>query len=192
MTARAVLQLIVHPSAAAAEPLPPPPSEPDEHRVRWSGFSLTIEEKTINALIGRLVGTIQDWKDLRVQIAPGEMTATLAVSRYGIPLSARATLSQLRLKDGFLAFMLEKVQALSFIPIPDQLLTYLTQKAPPGLLTYYPQDRIMVVNLSDWMPRGVDLSLEATVFKKEALTLQFAGGSYDLSDLLESFPEIEE
>ena len=31
--------------------------------------------------------------------------------------------------------MLEKVQALSFIPIPDQLLTYLVQKAPPGLLT---------------------------------------------------------
>jgi len=188
----AVLQLIVHPSAAAAAPLLPPSSETDEHRVRWSGFSLTIDEKTINALIGRLVETIPGWRDLKVQISPGEMTATLTVSRYGIPLSARATLSQLRLKDGFLAFMLEKVQALSFIPIPDQLLTYLTQKAPPGLLTYYPQDRIMVVNLSDWMPRGTDLSLEATVFRKGALTLQFADGSYDLSELLDSFPEVEE
>ncbi len=186
-----MLQLIVHP-IAAAEPLLPPPSEPEAHRVRWSGFSLTFDERTMNALIGRLVETVPDWKDLKVQISPGEMTATLAVSRFGIPLSARATLSQLRFKDGFLAFMLEKVQALSFIPIPDQLLTFLTQKAPPGLLTYYAQDRIMVVNVNDWVPRGVDLSLEATLFEKGALVLQFAGGSYDLSDLLDGFPEVEE
>jgi len=78
------------------------------------------------------------------------------------------------------------VQALSFIPIPDQLLHYLVQKAPPGLLTYYPADRIMVVNLNDWMPPGVDLSLERTIFERGQLTLKFASGSYDLSDFLRS------
>ena len=100
-------------------------------------------------------------------------------------------MSQLRLKDGFLAFVLDKVQALSFIPIPDQLLHYLVQKAPPGLLTYYPDDRIMVVNLNDWMPPGMDLSLERTVFESGRLTLQFNAGSYDVSDLLR-FPVREE
>ncbi len=58
------------------------------------------------------------------------------------------------------------------------------QKAPEGLLTYYPDDRIMVVNLNDWMPPGVDLSLEHTVFEDRAVTLHFAPGSYDLTDLL--------
>ena len=77
-----------------------------------------------------------------------------------------------------------RVSSLSFIPIPDQLLSYLAQKAPPGLLTYYPEDRIMVVNLNDWMPPGVDLSLERTVFERGALTLQLASGSYDLSGVL--------
>jgi hypothetical protein len=76
------------------------------------------------------------------------------------------------------------VQALSFIPIPDQLLTYLVQKAPPGLLTWYAQDRIMVVNLAEWLPPGLDLSLEKTVFETGALTLHFAAGSYDLTELL--------
>ena len=56
-------------------------------------------------------------------------------------LSAKATLSQLRLKDGFLAFVLDKVQALSFIPIPDQLLSYVVQKAPCRvILTAPPAD----------------------------------------------------
>jgi hypothetical protein len=172
------------PPQVAAKPVPPELSESEGYRVRWSGLSLTFDEKTLNALVGQLVDKIPDLKGLEIQVSPGELAATLVVHRFGVPLSAKATLSQLRLKDGFLAFVLEKVQALSFIPIPDQLLTYLVQKAPRGLLTYYPADRIMVVNLNDWLPAGMDLSLEKTIFEKGALTLQFASGSYDLSDLL--------
>ena len=168
---------------AAAELEAPPPIETG-HRVRWSGLSLIFDERTLNALVRQLVDRIPDLKDLRIAVTPGELAATVVVHRFGVALSAKATLSQLRLKDGFLAFSLDKVQALSFIPIPDQLLTYLAQKAPPGLLTYYPEDRIMVVNLNDWMPPGMDLALERTVFERGKLTLQFASGSYDLSDFL--------
>jgi len=171
-------------SRATAEALPPPPGEPEGYRVRWSGLSLTFDERTLNALVRMLVEQIPDLQDLKLQVTRGELAATVVVRRFGVPLSAKATLSQLRLKDGFLAFVLDKVQALSFIPIPDQLLNYLAQKAPVGLLTYYPEDRIMVVNLNDWMPPGVDLSLEKTTFEEGALTLQFATGSYDLAELL--------
>ncbi|MDQ5856993.1 MAG: hypothetical protein M3542_01770 [Acidobacteriota bacterium] len=160
------------------------PSEPDGLRVRWRGLALTFDEATLNRLVGRFADRIPDLQNLEVHVHSGELAATLVVHRFGVPLSAKATLSQLRLKDGFLAFVLDKVQALSFIPIPDQLISYLVQKAPPGLLTYYGDDRIMVVNLSQWMPPGIDLSLEKTVFAEGALTLQFGDGSYDLEDLL--------
>ncbi len=177
---------------ATAETLPPPPVEAEGYRVSWSGLSLTFDERTLNALVKRLVERIPDLKDLKIQVSSGELAATLAVHRFGVPLSAKATLTQLRLKDGFLAFVLDKVQALSFIPIPDHLLNYLVQKAPPGLLTYYPEDRIMVVNLNDWMPPGVDLSLERTVFEEDALTLQFGSGSYDLTDVIGEDPHDED
>ncbi len=166
---------------AAAERLPP---EPEGLRVRWRGLALTFDETTLNRLVARLAERIPDLQDLKVHVTPGELSASLVVHRFGVPLSAKATLSQLRLKDGFLAFVLDKVQALSFIPIPDQLLSYLVQKAPRGLLTYYPDDRIMVVNLSHWMPPGIDLSLERTVFGDGVLTLEFGDGSYDLEPLL--------
>jgi hypothetical protein len=170
---------------ATAPQLPPEAAAAEEgFRLRWSGLSLTFEEQTLNAIVQRLVERVPDLQDLRIEVSPGELAATLVVHRFGVPLSARATLSQLRLKDGFLAFVLDRVQALSFIPIPDQLLQYLVQKAPPGLLTYYPEDRIMVVSLQDWMPAGVDLSLERTQFDEGALTLHFAPGSYDLTGLL--------
>ena len=164
-----------------AEKIPP---EPEDLRVRWRGLALTFNETTLNRLVARLADRIPDLQDLKVHVTPGELSATLVVHRFGVPLSAKATLSQLRLKDGFLAFVLDKVQALSFIPIPDQLLGYLVQKAPPGLLTYYADDRIMVVNLAQWMPPGIDLSLERTVFEEGALTLEFGDGSYDLAQIL--------
>src|SRR5499427_2699010 len=165
----------------AAAPALPQSSSGEELKIRWSGLSVTLDERTLNAIVHRLVDRIPDLEDLKLRVTDGELAATLVVHRFGVPLSARATLSQLRLKDGFLAFLLDRVQALSFIPIPDQLLGYLVAKAPPGLLTYYPEDRIMVVSLNDWMPPGIDLSLERTQFDRGALTLHFAPGSYDLS-----------
>ena len=169
---------------AAAAPLAGPPPPEEGLKVRWSGLALTFDEKTLNAIVHRLVDEIPDLQDLNVRVAAGELSATLVVYRFGVPLSARATMSQLRLKDGFLAFVLDRVQALSFIPIPDQLLTYLVARAPAGLLTWYREDRIMVVNLNDWMPPGIDLSLERTVFEEGALTLHFSPGSYDVADIL--------
>jgi hypothetical protein len=169
---------------ATAPQLPLEAVREDGLRLRWSGLSLTFEEPTLNAIVQRLVERVPDLQHIRIEVSPGELAATLVVHRFGVPLSARATLSQLRLKDGFLAFVLDRVQALSFIPIPDHLLQYLVQKAPPGLLTYYPEDRIMVVSLNDWMPPGIDLSLERTQFDRGALTLHFAPGSYDLSGIL--------
>ena len=138
----------------------------------------------MNRLVALLAERIPEIEDLKVHVTSGELAVTAVIYRFGVPLSAKATLSQLRLKDGFLAFVLDKVQALSFIPIPDQLLSYLVQRAPRGLLTYYPDDRIMVVNLAPWMPPGIDLSLERTVFEEGALTLQFGDGSYDLAQVL--------
>jgi len=178
---------------ATASVVPPPRQEPEEdHRVAWSGLSLTFSERTLNALVRRVAEEIPELENLAVSLRPGELAVTAVVRRFGVPLSARATASQLRLKDGFLAFVLDRVQALSFIPIPDQLLTYLVQKAPPGLLTYYADDRIMVVNLNDWMPAGVDLSLERTEFKQGALTLHFSSGSYDLSGWMERVTRIDD
>ena len=177
---------------ATAPELPPPRQEPESHRVTWSGLALTFSERTLNALVRRVVVEIPELHDLTVEVTPGELAVTAVVHRFGVPLSAKATVSQLRLKDGFLAFVLDRVQALSFIPIPDQLVTYLVQKAPPGLLTYYPEDRIMVVNLNDWMPPGIDLSLERTDFSDGALTLHFASGSYDLTELIERATRLDD
>lgn len=168
----------------------PAPSRPDEasppprHAARWGPLSLKLDEATLTALARRLIDAVPELDDLTVHASPGELSVTIVVRRFGVPLSARASLSQIRFKDGFLAFVLDSVEALSFIPIPDAVIRFLVEKAPPGLLTYDKADRILVVNANGWMPSGLDLTLDRAEFGKGEVTFMFAPGRFDLGRIL--------
>lgn len=168
---------VAQPKNAASPPHPP-------YTARWGAWTLSLDEKSLTAFARRFVDAIPELDDLAVHVAPGELSVTIVVRRFGIPLSARASLSQIRFKDGFLAFVLESVDALSFIPIPDAIIGYLVEKAPPGLLTYYKTDRILVANLSGWLPTDLDLTLDRAEFEKHEVKLFFSPGEFDLSRIL--------
>jgi hypothetical protein len=146
--------------------------------------SLSLDEKTLTAVARQLAAEIPELDDLTVHASPGELSVTIVVKRFGVPLSARASLSQIRFKDGFLAFVVESVDALSFIPIPDAVIGLLVEKAPPGLLTYYKADRILVVNLNDRLPTGLEVTLDRAEFGRGEVTLFFTPGRFDLSRIL--------
>ena len=152
---------------------------------RWSGFSFSVDARTLTALARQVVEHVPELDDLTVQVSPGELTVTVVIRRFGVPLSARAALSQVRFKDGFLAFVVESVDALSFIPIPDAVIGRLVDKAPPGLLTYYRADRILVVNVNEWLPTGLDVTLDRAEFGRGEVTFFLSPGRFDLSRILD-------
>ena len=164
-----------------ADPVPP-------FTARWSAFSFSLDEKTLTALARQGAANVPELDDLTVHVAPGELSVTVVVRRFGVPLSARATLSQIRFKDGFLAFVVESVDALSFIPIPDALIGLLIEKASPGLLTYYKADRILVVNANEWLPTGLDATLDRAEFGRGEVTFFLTPGRFDLSRIFADRP----
>ena len=173
-------------SAAVPEPAGDPPGSPDSVRpaVRWGPVTLSLDEETLTAILRRFTRDLPEIDDVYARIASGELSVTIVVRRFGVPIPARARLSELRFREGFLAFVLESVDALSFIPIPDAVITRFVERGPEGLLTFYPGDRILVLRLSDWMPAGMELSLERAEFVPREARLHFAPGRVDLSPLL--------
>ena len=151
---------------------------------RWSAFTLSIDDRSLTAFAHRFLGAIPDLDDLTLRATPGELALTIVVRRFGVPLSARASLSQIRFKDGFLAFVLDSVDALSFIPIPDAIIGYLVEKAPPGLLTFYKNDRILVAHLGPWLPPGLDATLDRAEFGDGEVRFVVTPGSFDVRGLL--------
>ena len=174
-------------TGAPASISPPDASEIPPHppyTARWGPVTLSLDEATLNAAARRLIGDIPELEALTVHASPGELSVSIVVRRFGVPLSARTALSQIRFKDGFLAFVLDRVEALSFIPIPDTIVRFLVKKAPPGLMTYDAADRILVVNAGAWTPSGLDLTLDRAEFGRGEVTLFFRAGRFDLGRIL--------
>jgi hypothetical protein len=176
----------VTPGPSAASPVNADPLPAPDFTARWSAFSLSLDERTLTAAARQAAESLPDLDDLTVQVSPGQLAVTAVVRRFGVPLSARASLSQIRFKDGFLAFVVESVDALSFIPIPDVLIGLLVEKAPPGLLKYYKPDRILVVNVNEWLPSGLEFALDRAEFGRGEVTFFLTPGRFDLSRILEA------
>jgi len=151
---------------------------------RWDGLALTLDERTLTAIVAARLSAASEIDEVAIRVKPRRFFVEITIRRMGVPISAKASLSQLRFKDGFLAFVLDEVEALAFIPVPDAVIEYFLDKTPPGLLTYYRNDRIMVINLNPWMPEGLDLTLDDADFLDGEVRLRFAGGHYDLSGLI--------
>jgi hypothetical protein len=166
-----------------------PPDLPKTERypvyeARWDGLALALDDRTLTAIVRARIPETSDIDDVQIRVAPRRFLVEITVRRMGVPLSAKASLSQIRFKDGFLAFVVDELEALSFIPVPDAVIEYFLDKAPAGLLTYYRSDRIMVVNLNPWIPEGLDLTLDDADFLDGEVRLRFAAGRYDLSGLI--------
>jgi hypothetical protein len=174
----------VIPAAAASKSGTPDMAPPAPFTARWSAFTLSIDDQSLTAFARRFLGAIPDLDDLTFRAIPGELSLTIVVRRFGVPLSARASLSQIRFKDGFLAFVVDSVDALSFIPIPDALIGFLVEKAPPGLLTYYKADRILVARLEPWLPPGLDVALDRAEFGDHEVRFVVTPGTFDVRGLL--------
>ena len=70
-----------------------------ELTARWSALSLSLDDRTLTAVARQLAAEIPELDDLTVHASPGELSVTIVVKRFGVPLSARASLSQIRFKD---------------------------------------------------------------------------------------------
>ena len=151
---------------------------------RWDPVTVRLDAPTLTSIARKVAEGIPGISGVTVHLSPGEMAVSLTVKRYGVGLSARAILSKMRFRDGLLAFILERPQALSFLPVPESVVAALVERARPGLVTYYREDRILVVNLADWMPPGLDVALESVEILAGEAVFHFAPGSMDLTEIL--------
>ena len=183
----------VHARAGAAQPfrarievipLPRARSAGRDLSARWDPVVIRMDAETLTAIARKVLAGVPAINGVAVNLAPGELSLSLTVRRFGVPLSARAVLSQIRLREGMLAFVLERAQALSFLPVPDSVVAAVVERARPGLVTFYRADRILVVNLADWMPPGLDLSLDSVEITSEEAVFHFAPGAMNLAEIL--------
>jgi hypothetical protein len=133
--------------AAASAPSPDLPAL----TVRWEGLVVAIDATTLNTIARRATRNVPEVREILIEPEDGRLGLTLRIKK-GIPVAFRGHIESLRFKDGFLGFTIADLRVFGRIPIPNWIVKRIVDLQPSGRATFYPEERIVVVNLNGILP----------------------------------------
>ena len=101
------------------------------------------------------------------------------------PLKSRVT--SIRFRDGWLGFALEELKVFGFLPIPPCVIKRIVAHQPPGLCQlFYPEDRVVVLNLSTVLPPELSLEVREVRCENGEIRIAFGPSRLRLDRLVEA------
>lgn len=152
--------------------------------VRWDGLVVTIDATTLNTIIRKAMRSVREIEEILIEPENGKLGLTLRV-RKGISIPLKGFVTSIRLKDGFLGFSLEDLTAFGVLPIWDWILRKIIDRQPPGVAFFYPDERVVVVNLNSLIPRELSLQVQQVICENGEVKLVFGPSQYRLDKLIE-------
>jgi len=166
------------PPAHAAHDFPP-------LSVRWEGLVVVLDATTLNTALRKVLLRVPEVRAILVEPEDGRLGLTIKLKKRRIPLPLRSHLGSIRLKDGFLGFHVEDLTAYGFLPIPNWLLGKIVARMPEGVAFFYPEDRIIVLNLNSFLPEELSVNVRDVVCENGEMRLVFGDGQYRLDRLID-------
>ncbi len=152
--------------------------------VRWEGLVVVLDTTTLNTVLRRAVRRVPEVRDIGVEAENGRLGLMIKLRKVvSVPL--RADVTSIRMKDGFLGFVLEHVKAFGFLPVPDALLRKIVEHLPEGLAWFYPGDRVFVVDLTSVLPPELSLQVREVICEGGEIRVVFGPSQFRLDRLME-------
>ena len=153
--------------------------------VRWEGLVVVIDEQTINTVLRRITRRVPEVSGILVEADGGVLSLTIKVKKgIRVPLKSRVT--SIRFRDGWLGFALEELKAFGFVPIPPWVVKRIVDRQPPGFAYFYPDERVVVLNLTSFLPPELSLEVRDIRFENGEVRAAFGPSRYRLDRLVES------
>ena len=156
--------------------------------VRWEGLVVVIDEQTINTVLHRITRRVPEVSDILVEAEGGVLSLTIKVKKgVRVPLKSRVT--SIRFRDGWLGFALEELKAFGFVPIPPWVVKRIVDRQPPGFAYFYPDERVVVLNLSTVIPPELSLEVREIRCENGEIRVAFGPSRLRLDRLVASLDE---
>ncbi len=167
-----------------AEPavLPPSPDLP-ALTVRWEGLVVAIDATTLNTFARQLILKVPEVREVIIDPEDGRLRITVRVKK-GIPVAFRGEIRDMRVKDGYLGFAIADLRVFRRVPIPNWVIRKIVDMQPPGRAFFYPEDRIVVVDLGGILPPELSVQVKDVVCENGEMRLVFGPSQYRLDKLL--------
>lgn len=152
--------------------------------VRWDGLVVAIDATTLNAVARKAVRNVPEIEEILVE--PENSRLGLAVKiRKGIRIPFRSHLESLRFKDGYLGFAIVDLRIFGVIPIPNWVLGKIVKHQPPGRAFFYPDERVVVLNLNPFLPPELSVHVRDVVCENGEIRFVFGPCQYRLDRVIE-------
>ncbi len=146
--------------------------------LRWDGFSLRIDLDMLELQARRVLAERAPWLELRRVGGQGDAVEVEVVAAWhGFHFAGTLQLSELRLRRRFLGCRVDAVRGPMSAPLPLGLIATLLRKYTEGLLQLDTGDRILLVDLRQHLPAGVEVGIAGVRCQGRWLELEVAPGS---------------
>ena len=163
--------------------LPTPTADLPALTVRWEGLVVAIDATTLNTFARQLIRNVPEVREVLIDPEDGRLGIAVRVKK-GIPVAFRGELRDMRVKDGFLGFAIADLRVFKRVPIPNWVVRKIIDMQPPGRAFFYPEDRIVVVDLNGILPPELSVQVKDVVCENGEMRLVFGPSQYRLDKLL--------
>jgi len=148
---------------------------------RWDGLHLVLDLTLVERHLHEFLSSNEQLRDLRLTGEGDALAAEITVLWKGVPARVGLELAEIRLRHRHLGLRMRRLRALGGIPVPRTAVELALRALDSPLLTVFPGQGIIVVDLRKWLPDEV--SLEVLTVQGTARTLSVWFGPGSLSDL---------
>ncbi len=153
--------------------------------VRWEGLVVIVDATTLNTAVRKVMQRVPDVQDVHIEPENGRLGLTLTLARKPIPVPLRSHLTSIRLKDGFLGFHVDELVAFGCVPIPSWLLKRIVNRQPRGAALFYPDSRVVVIDLNTFLPEELTLNVRDVICENSEVKFVFGPSRYRLDKLID-------
>ncbi len=145
--------------------------------VRWDGVHVVLDLGLVERNLRRRIEPVEGVADLALSGIGDTIRLSAVVVWKGVRFRVRLELGEIRLKRRFLGVRLRRARALGGMPVPMGAVERLLRALDEDRVTVLRDQRILVVDLRDWLPQELDISLLTVQATATALHLWFGAGS---------------
>ena len=146
--------------------------------VRWDGFEVQIDLDMAELIANRELarrGSVVRHVDIGGD--GDELEVHVVASWRGFPAQLSARVGELRLHRRFFGCRVAALHGPMGVPLPAKLLGALVRRFGQGLLSFDPDDRILLVDLRRFLPEGLEVRVRDVRCRERWLCVDLAGGA---------------
>jgi hypothetical protein len=148
---------------------------------RWDGLHLVLDLDRLGRLANHFLRDSGKLRDLEFEGRGDALSASLTVVWKGVPARVGLDLAEIRLRHRHLGFRMRRVRGPAGLRVPRAAVELRLRSLDNPLLTVFPGQGIVVVDLRRWIPEEAELKILTVQATARSLSVWFGPGS--LTDL---------